>query len=91
MIIWIASITKKLKWQEKLPISWVWVSEQQEHMIQDLKINLEWLNGLFWENYIVCLIYYPGIKVTDYLVGHREPNTRIDSIFRFWISMRAQN
>ena len=56
-------------------------------MSQDLKINLEWLNGLFWENYIVCLIYYPGIKVTDYLVGHREPNTRIDSIFRFWISM----
>ena len=56
-----------------------------------MKINLEWLNGLFWENYIVCLIYYPGIKVTDYLVGHREPNTRIDSIFRFWISMRAQN
>ena len=60
-------------------------------MSQDLKINLEWLNGLFWENYIVCLIYYPGIKVTDYLVGHQEPNTRIDSIFRFWISMRAQN
>ena len=36
---------------------------------------------------IVCIIYCPGIKITDYLVGHRAPRTKIDSIFRFWISM----